>query len=137
MDETCAKAVQKLVLADSEILKTLGIKIVGVATEAVVLSMRIRPDMVNSQGICHGGFLFGLSDTAAAYSVAALNGIPVTTEANISYIAPALLDDNVTANAIVQEKTSKMLYIATRVQNQRGETLAIHRCTCINRGTCV
>lgn len=40
------------------------------------VSMRVRPDMVNSQGNAHGGMIFSLADSAFAYACNSRNERP-------------------------------------------------------------
>ena len=48
--------------------KALGIDIEVPAAGSVVATMPVRDDMVNGFGICHGGLVFALADTAFAFA---------------------------------------------------------------------
>jgi hypothetical protein len=46
----------------------LGMRITKIAPGQATLTMRVRPDMLNGHGICHGGFTFALADSAFAFA---------------------------------------------------------------------
>jgi acyl-CoA thioesterase len=59
-----------------------GIEAVTIETGHAMLTMRVRADMLNPHGICHGGMTFLLADTAVAYA----SGFEVvTTSASVIY----------------------------------------------------
>ena len=54
----CAEAMWK----EDGASKSLGIEILQVKSGEAVLTMTIKPHMVNGHGIAHGGFIFTLAD---------------------------------------------------------------------------
>ena len=46
----------------------LGIEVVRVDAGEAVLTMRVRDDMIQGHGSCHGGFIFALADSAFAFA---------------------------------------------------------------------
>ncbi len=46
----------------------LGMTIESIAPGTARVAMRVRPDMVNGHGICHGGLIFTLADSAFAFA---------------------------------------------------------------------
>ena len=52
---------------------TLGIEPVDVAPGKSIVTMKIRDDMLNGHGICHGGIIFTLADTAFAHACNSYN----------------------------------------------------------------
>nr|MBP6701600.1 hotdog fold thioesterase [Halioglobus sp.] len=63
--------------------QALAMKIEAVAPGTASLSMAVREDMVNGHGICHGGFIFTLADTAFAYACNSQNHRAVAAGARI------------------------------------------------------
>jgi len=63
------------------------------------ISMKLRPDMMNGHGAVHGGITFALADTAFAYACNARNEATVGHQANISYLAGAVVGDTLVAEA--------------------------------------
>ena len=130
-------AVEKLMAADARILQMLGIALDSIEAEGVRLSMRVSAEMVNSQQLCHGGFLFTLADTAGAYLAASLNIQPVSTEASISYATAAQLGEQVQALASREGATQRSVYTTVKIFGEDTRLVAIYRGTYLSRGRCV
>lgn len=132
--EVSQQSVAKLMESDRLILEKLGIELAGLSSSQITLEMTVDEGMVNSQKFCHGGLIFSLADTACAYICAAYNVAPATTEANISYIAPAKEGDVLRAIAQIENSQGKMYYCSVRVLNQLEEVLALYKASLISRG---
>ena len=52
------------------------------------IAMTARADMLNGHGICHGGLIFTLADTAFAYACNSHNRSSVAQHAAITFLAP-------------------------------------------------
>jgi acyl-coenzyme A thioesterase PaaI-like protein len=48
--------------------RAMGMKIEKVGPGFAILSMSVGVDMVNGHGLCHGGFIFSLADSALAFA---------------------------------------------------------------------
>lgn len=59
-----------------------------IALGEAVVTMIVRPDMANTYGVCHGGMIFSLADTAFGLAANAYDERIVTASAEIHYIAP-------------------------------------------------
>jgi acyl-coenzyme A thioesterase PaaI-like protein len=55
-------------------LRVLGISVEVTDTGSAEAKFEVRPDMLNGHGVCHGGYLFTLADTAFAYACNGYNG---------------------------------------------------------------
>lgn len=69
--------------------RLLGLRLVSVRPGYARLSMRVRPDLLNSHRVCHGGFLFTLADAAFAYACNSYNHNTVASACHIDFLAPA------------------------------------------------
>ena len=85
--------------ADDAASRGLGMTIEHVAAGAACLSMRVRSDMVNGLGLCHGGFIFTLADSAMAFAANAHGDKAVAQHAGITYLRPGKLGELLTATA--------------------------------------
>src|SRR5436305_2182284 len=74
--------------ADDAASQALGITITDVAAGSAIASMVVREDMVNGHGMCHGGFLFTLADTAFAFACNTYDDVTVAAGADISFLEP-------------------------------------------------
>ncbi|MEO7397091.1 MAG: hydroxyphenylacetyl-CoA thioesterase PaaI [Ilumatobacteraceae bacterium] len=86
-------------LARDAASRALGIELVQAGRGTAAVRMRVRPDMVNGHGVCHGGLIFTLADSAFAF---ACNGYDINTlaaAASIDFVSPAPLGATLTAVA--------------------------------------
>ena len=105
----------------------LGLQIVKVAEGSATLSLAVEPHHCNGHGICHGGFIFTLADSAFAFACNSRNAVTVAQHNTISFIAPGKLGDVLTATAReVSLRGRSGLYDVT-VSNGKGETIAEFR----------
>jgi acyl-CoA thioesterase len=61
--------------------------------------LTVRDDMVNGHGICHGGVIFSLADTAFACACNSWGPAAVAAGADIAFIAPGRRGDVLVAEA--------------------------------------
>jgi len=120
------------VAQDQALLAAFGIS----ATEANAewtLSLRVTERQVNAGGLCHGGFLFALADTALAYTLGAAGMVPATVDANITYLRPALLNDVVNAQIDTLRIGRTQGVVGVRLVRAADDALlAVFRGTCAN-----
>ncbi len=126
-------AVAALSNLDRAILDALGISVVSTGPERVTLSMTVAPAMLNSQSVCHGGYLFTLADTACAYAAAAEGMLPVTLDATIDFLAPARPDDRLQATARLRSRGRRAAHGETQIARDDGTIVASYRAALINR----
>lgn len=67
-------------------------------------SMTVTPRMVNGHGICHGGYVFTLADSAFALACNAPGALSVASGAEITFVTPAHEGDVLLAHA--RERTA-------------------------------
>jgi acyl-CoA thioesterase len=86
--------------AEDSASQALGMRIVDVGAGRATLTMTVRADMTNGHGICHGGFMFSLADSAFAFACNSHNHRAVAQACDIVFIAPARLGDELVATAV-------------------------------------
>jgi acyl-CoA thioesterase len=59
--------------------------------------------MINGHDICHGGYVFLLADSAFAFACNSYDHVTVASGADISFVAPARLGDDLVA--VAEERT--------------------------------
>jgi acyl-CoA thioesterase len=79
---------------------SLGLQLEAVEPGRARMTMRVADAMVNGHGLCHGGYLFTLADSAAAYAVNAFGRDAVASSASIEFLAPARLGEVLVADAV-------------------------------------
>ncbi len=107
--------------------QALGMRITGVRPGWARVVMRVREDMLNGHGVCHGGMLFALGDSAFAFACNSHNEATVAAAAAIDYLAAAREGDELTAEAIELWRTRRNGIYEIVICNQRGERIALFR----------
>ena len=80
--------------------QAMGMSLDEVRPGCARLVMTVRPDMVNGHGICHGGFVFALADSAFAFACNSYNRNTVAQSCDIVFVNPARLGDTLVADAV-------------------------------------
>jgi acyl-CoA thioesterase len=94
--------------------RLLGIELVDYGLGWARTRMTIRADMVNGHGICHGGMIFCLADTAFACACNSWGPVTVAAECDILFIAPARSGDVLVAEARMRSRFGRAgVYDAT------------------------
>jgi acyl-CoA thioesterase len=83
--------------------------------------------MTNGHGVCHGGIVFALADSAFAFSCNSYNEATVAAAASIDFLAPAHAGDELTAEAVELWRTRRNGIYEITVTNQRAERVALFR----------
>src|SRR4051812_25246700 len=91
----CAEAMWK----DDNASRGLGMEILEVKAGRATLAMTVRSNMVNGQGIAHGGFIFTLADSAFAFACNSHNERVVAAQGNITFVRPGKMGDRLVATA--------------------------------------
>lgn len=107
--------------------QALGMEVESVAPGAARVSMRVRPDMTNGHGICHGGLVFALADSAFAFACNSHGANTVAAGAAIEFLRPAREGDLLTAVATERWRAGRSGIYEIEVRNQDGETVALFR----------
>lgn len=107
--------------------RAFDMKIEQIDPGRACLSMRIRPDMVNGHGSCHGGVLFAFADSAFAFACNTYNARTVAAAASIEFLQAAREGDELTAVAseIWRSRRSGLYDVA--ITNQKQERIALFR----------
>ena len=92
---TCAEAMWK----EDDASRGLGMEITEIGPGHAVLTMTVKPHMVNGQRIAHGGFIFLLADSAFAFACNSHNERAVAAQCDITFIKPGKLGDHLVATA--------------------------------------
>jgi acyl-CoA thioesterase len=107
--------------------QALGMRLTGVRPGWAQVVMRVRGDMVNGHGLCHGGIVFALGDSAFAFACNSHNDSTVAAAASIDFLAGAREGDELTAEASEVWRTRRNGIYEISVHNQHGERVALFR----------
>lgn len=107
--------------------QALGMRLAGIQPGGARVLMRVRPDMVNGHGLCHGGLVFALADSAFAFACNTGNESTVAAAASIDFLLAVHAGDELTAEARELWRTRRNGIYEITVTNQRGERVALFR----------
>ena len=105
----------------------LGIEVVGVGEGSACVTMSVRPEMVNGLGVCHGGYLFTLADTAMAYASNSRDDVAFAVAAQIDFLRPARAGDVLTAEAVERAGQGRTALTDVEVRTGDGTVVAVFR----------
>ena len=111
----------------------LGMALLEVAPGRSRVAMRVTPKMANGHGICHGGMIFALADSAFAFASNCRGGTVVAAGATVDFMSPAAVGEELEASATerhvqgrsgiydvtVRESTSRRLVAEFRGRSRR------------------
>ena len=105
----------------------LGMRVDAVAPGTASVSMKVTDRMINGHGLCHGGLIFTLADTAFAFACNTYNQRTVAQQGAITFLAPARHGDVLTARAREQARVGRNGVYDVRVTSQDGTLIAEFR----------
>ena len=122
-----AAAAAQALLARDHASEALGIKLLEVRPGYARMLMTVRRDMVNIHGTTHGGMVFTLADSAFGYACNTHNKVAVASNCSIDFLRPAHLGETLTATAVEQALIGRSGVYDVRVENNKGELVALFR----------
>lgn len=125
--QAMARACADSMWPDDRAAQSLGIVLDEVGPGHAVASLRVRDDMVNGHGTCHGGFIFALADTAFAYACNSANERAVAQHCAITYLRPAKLGHKLVATAQERSRAGRSGIYDITVRTGDGTAVAEFR----------
>lgn len=105
----------------------LGIELGEVTPGTAVLTLTVQPNHCNGHGICHGGFIFTLADTAFAFACNSYNQAAVAQQNAITFCEPGHVGDVLTAHAVEVVRQGRSGVYDVTVTRQDGTIIAVMR----------
>ena len=113
-------------MASDAASRMFGIELLDYGEGWARVRLAVRDDMVNGHGICHGGVIFSLADTAFACACNSWGPVTVAAGADITFVAPGRMGDLLTAEARVRARYGRSgIYDVTVTRD--GEPIAEFR----------
>ncbi|NIA56812.1 hydroxyphenylacetyl-CoA thioesterase PaaI [Massilia sp. TW-1] len=107
--------------------QALGMTLDAIRPGYARMRMRVRDDMLNGHGTCHGGYIFMLADSAFAFACNSHNVNTVGAGCTIDYLAPGRAGDVLVAEAVEQVLSGKTGVYDVVVTDQDGRKIALFR----------
>lgn len=105
----------------------LGMDLVEVGPGRARLEMAVTPAMANGHGICHGGFIFALADSAFAYACNSRGERAVASGGNIAFLRPGRVGERLVAVAQERARAGRSGLYDVRVSTPDGGVVAEFR----------
>ena len=112
---------------NDRVSQNLGLEILEVTPGSVRLTMLVRPEMLNGHGLCHGGIIFSLADSAFAFACNSHGEPMVAAGATIEFLAPTPGGELLTALATEVSRSTRHGIYDVRVTMGSGDTVALFR----------
>lgn len=125
--QALAEAASQAMWSRDHAAHALGMQRIAVAPGQATLRMPVRGDMVNGHGICHGGLIFTLADTAFAYACNSHNQNTVASACHIDFLAPAREGEVLEATATERALAGRSGVYDVAVGVVGGATVALFR----------
>ncbi len=122
-----ARACAENLWAQDNASQGLGMAIRDIAAGHAVVTMEIRPSMVNGHGLCHGGFIFTLANSAFAYACNTHNEMNLAQHCTVTFLRPARLGDTLIAEATERAREGHSGIYDVCVRSLNGEIVAEFR----------
>ena len=118
--------------ADEMFAKDRASRELGIAVEvseagSASASMEVTERMINGLGVCHGGYIFTLADTAFAFACNGYDQVTFAAGAGIQFVRSARLGDALFAVAREQYRGRSSGTYDVKVTNQQGKLVALFR----------
>ncbi|MDT0164998.1 hydroxyphenylacetyl-CoA thioesterase PaaI [Actinotalea sp. AC32] len=107
--------------------RRLGMRLAAVGPGTARVTMRVTGDMLNGHGTCHGGYLAALADSAFAFACNTEDEVTVAAGFDIVFVEPAVLDDDLTADAARRVRRGRSGLYDVTVTRADGTVIAEYR----------
>ncbi len=113
--------------ADDTASQQMGFVIDHVGPGTATLSFTVEDRFLNGHGICHGGFIFTLADSAFAFACNSYNTLVVAQENSITYLSPGQAGERLIATAVEAARAGRSGVYDVTVTGEDGRKVALFR----------
>ena len=97
--DALARACAEAMWPDDHASRSMGMVLGHITAGRACMSLVVIDTMVNGHGICHGGFIFALADSAMAFAANSRGERAVAQHNSITYVRPVRLGETLIAHA--------------------------------------
>lgn len=124
-----AERVVAAMMAKDAFSRAMGMEVVAVRPDGATVRMRVRDDMLNGFGVCHGGVTFALADSALAFASNTHGHVTMSIENSITYPKRISSGDVLTAVAEQESATNRLAFFRVTVCRDDDEVVGLFRGT--------
>jgi acyl-CoA thioesterase len=107
----------------------MGLEVAEVRPGSCTVRMRVRDEMLNGFGVCHGGVTFSLADSALAFACNTHGRVTMSIENSITYPVAVQPGERLTATAREESVSARLGFYRVEVRNDAGTIVALFRGT--------
>ena len=122
-----ARACAERMWAGDRASREMGLELGDVTPGEARVHLSVEPSMLNGHGVCHGGLIFALADTAFAFACNSLNSRSIAMHCSISFIEKVKAGRRLTAQARARAKYGRNGIFDVAVKDDLGVTVAEFR----------
>ncbi len=122
-----ARAAARRMWADDRASRKMGLELGEVAPGQASVRLTVEPRMLNGHGVCHGGLIFALADTAFAFACNSLNARSIAMHCSISFIEKVKAGRRLTAHAEARAQYGRNGIFDVAVKDDEGVIVAEFR----------
>lgn len=112
----------------------MGIEVLESDPGYCKLSIKVREEMTNGFGVCHGGITFSFADSALAFASNSRDSISLALENNINFTKKVSVGDTLIAETEELQNGRTIGTYKVRISNQDEELVAEFRGTVYRTG---
>lgn len=121
-------------LSNDPFSQWMGVEVLESEPGRCKISMKIREEMTNGFGVCHGGITFSLADSALAFASNSRGSISLALENNINFTRKVSVGDVLMAETEELQNGRTIGVYKVKVTNQNEELIAEFRGTVYHTG---
>lgn len=126
--EEIARLSSEAMWSDDQASRGLGMEILEIGPGRARLAMTVTERMVNGHGLCHGGFIFTLADSAFAFACNSHGAHALAQHCAITFLAPGRLGMRLIAEAAERHRAERSgIYDVTVRDEATGTVVAEFR----------
>lgn len=106
---------------------SLGMSLVELEPGHAVVTMLVRPDMLNGFEVMHGGLVFALADTAFAFACNDGTAVTLAAGADITFLRPVRSSQQLTATAEERSRVGRSGLYDVTIRDESDHVVAEFR----------
>jgi acyl-CoA thioesterase len=122
-----ARACAETLWADDTASRGLQMRLISVEPGHAVLAMDVTDGMLNAVGMCQGGYIFALAESAFTYASNTYNRRTVAQHAGITFLNTAQMGDRLVAKAVERQRSGRSGVYDVTVTREEGFVIAEFR----------
>jgi acyl-CoA thioesterase len=125
--QALARATAAASLPNEPLFAHFGLTLADIGPGRARFEMTVRADMLNAGGVCHGGMIFMLADSALGFACNSRNQRALAAACAIEFVTPARVGDRLAATATEAHRGGRTAYYDVRVELPDGTLVALFR----------